>query len=80
MDTPRVNHVPASRQMHLRWHQHAQITGESARARRVPKPAPRPHYSQDPASYARHCSPGPSAVRHRPLHRIGLPTSTSKTT
>ena len=37
-----------------------------------PKPQPRSHYSQDPASYPRCQSPGPSAVPHSPLLRLRL--------
>ena len=79
MDTARVTHMPAQ----LRQHNHTATcpyTGTSthgslgkARAHaQCPNPHPRPHYSQDPASYARPRSPRPSAVPQSPLLRLQL--------
>ena len=71
--TPRVTHVPA--QPRQRHHTSTSTHGSPGKTRthaRCPNPHPRSRYLQDPASYARPRSPGPSAVSHSPLLRLQL--------
>ena len=73
MATPRVTHVPA--QTRQRRHTSTSTHGSTGKTRalaRCPNPHPRSRYLQDPATYARPRSPGPSAVSHSPLLRLRL--------
>ena len=77
MDPSRISHVPAQpRQRHHTatcTYTGTSTHGPQSKARphpRCPNPHPRPHYSQAPASYTRHRSPGPPAVPHSPLRRL----------
>ena len=71
MDTPRVTHVPAQpRQRHHTSTSTHRSPGKVRAHARCPDPHPRSRYLQDPASYARPRSPGPSAVSHSPLLRL----------
>ena len=73
MATPWVTHVPA--QPRQRRDTSTSTHGSPGKTRahtRCPKPHPRSRYLQDPASYARPRSPGPSAVSHSPLLRLRL--------
>ena len=73
MATPRVTHVPA--QPRQRRHTSTSTHGSPVKTRAhvwCPNPHPRSLYLQDPASYARPQSPGPSAVSHSPLLRLRL--------
>ena len=79
MDTPRVTNAPAQPGQR---HHTATCTYTGTSTHRSPEKArahaecpnlhPRPHYSQDPASYARTRSPRPSAIPHSPLLRLRL--------
>ena len=69
----RVTHVPA--QPRQRRHTSTSTHGSPGKTRalaRCPNPHPRSRYLQDPASYARPRSPGPSSVSHSPLLRLRL--------
>ena len=73
MATPPVTHVPAQ----PRQRRHASTSthrspGKTRAHARCPNLHPRSRYLQDPASYARPRSPGPSAVSHSPLLRLRL--------
>ena len=73
MDTPWLTNVPTQprQRHHTSTSTHRSL--EKARANtRCPNPHPRSRYLQDPASYARPRSPGPSAVSHNPLLRLRL--------
>ena len=73
MAGPRVTHVPA--QPRQRRHTSTSTHGSPGKTRahaRCRNPHPRSRYLQDPASYARPRSPGPSAVSHSPLLRLRL--------
>ena len=70
MASPRVTHVPA--QPRQRCHTSTSTHGSPGKTRalaRCPNPHPRSRYLQDPASYARPQSLGPSPVSHSPLLR-----------
>ena len=79
MDTPRITHVPAQprQRHHTATFTHTGTSthrspGKVRAHARCPDPHPCSPYSQDPASYARPCSPGPSAVPDGTLLRLRL--------
>ena len=62
--------TPPHRDMHLHRISTHRSSGKARAHAHCPNAPPRPHYSQDPACYARPGSQRPSAVPHSPLFRL----------